>query len=478
MSKKEKAEWNRKVKQLTEETKKLETEIEEIKSNKIFENAFEWRFEFPEVLNDEGDFVGFDVVIGNPPYIQLQAMKEVSEQLKRFEYQTYEKTGDIYSLFFEKGNQILKQNGFLAYITSNKWMRAGYGKTTRNYFLEHTQPELLIDLGSGIFEEATVDSSILIFSKKSYTKAFKALDISKEKQVQNIEAYHNKFLLINPKKDESWTIASEIEQSIKAKIERIGKPLKEWDIQINYGIKTGYNEAFIIDGKKKDELIAQDPKSAEIIKPILRGRDIKRYKAEFADLWLINTHNGVKDKNIPRIDVVKDYPAIYKHLLQYETQLKKRQDKGDHWTNLRNCAYIEEFEKEKIVFQEMVQNSSFLYDYNKNFCLDTGRIITGKDLKILISILNSNIFFFSVKYFYGGGGLGETGIRMKHNFFENFPIPPLSPMEQQPFIDLVEQILAKKEKGEDTTDLENQIDQLVYQLYGLTEEEIKIVEGK
>ncbi|MFN3315949.1 MAG: Eco57I restriction-modification methylase domain-containing protein, partial [Raineya sp.] len=285
-SEKEKKERERKAEQLAQEIQKLETEIEAIKSNKIFENAFEWRFEFPEVLNDDGDFVGFDVVMGNPPYIQLQAMKETSEQLKRFEYKTYEKTGDIYSLFYEKGHQILKNKGFLAYITSNKWMRAGYGKSTRNFFLTHTQPHLLIDLGSGIFEEATVDSNILIFEKTEYKTPFDALDISKEKNTQHLYQYYSRMLKINPQPDESWTIASALEQSIKQKIERLGKPLKEWDINIYRGILTGYNEAFIIDGKKKDELIAADPRSAEIIKPILRGRDIKRYKAEFADLWL------------------------------------------------------------------------------------------------------------------------------------------------------------------------------------------------
>ena len=232
-------------------------------------------------------------------------------------------------------------------------------------------------------------------------------------------------------------------------------------------------------GFKRAELIAQDPKSAEIIKPILRGRDIKRYQAEWQDLWLINSHNGVKEQNITRVDVVKDYPAIYQHLLQYETQLIKHQDQGDHWTNLRNCAYIQEFEKEKIIFQEMVQFSSFIYDNNnKYFCLDTGRIITGKNLKFLIAILNSKLFFYAVKNFYGGGGLGETGVRMKHSFFENFVLKQLSESEQAPFVALVEQILAKKELGEDTQALENQIDQLVYELYGLSEEEIKIVEGK
>jgi methylase of polypeptide subunit release factors len=483
MSKKEQAEWNRKLKQLTEETKKLETEIEEIKSNKIFENAFEWRFEFPEVLNDEGDFVGFDVVIGNPPYIQLQAMKEVSEQLKRFEYHTYEKTGDIYSLFFEKGNQILKPNGFLAYITSNKWMRAGYGKTTRNYFLEHTQPELLIDLGSGIFEEATVDSSILIFSKKSYTKAFKALDISKEKQIQNFDAFQNKFLSISPKKDESWTIASEIEQSIKAKIERTGKPLKDWDVQIYRGILTGYNEAFIIDGKKKDELVAQDPKSAEIIKPILRGRDIKRYKAEFADLWLIATFPALKLN-------IDDYPAVRDYLKSFGKRLhqtgeefidvngqkaKTRKKTGNKWFETQDqIAYYEEFEKEKIVWGNLCTERQYSLA-QPSILINAPSPFINSGSKYLLSVLNSKISDFYILKL----GVKRDGgfFEYKPMFVEQFPVPELSQSEQQPFIDLVEQILAKKEKGEDTTDLENQIDQLVYQLYELTEDEIAIIEN-
>ncbi|PKQ69735.1 class I SAM-dependent DNA methyltransferase [Raineya orbicola] len=476
LSEKEKIEKELKAKTLALEIRKLENEIEEIKSNKIFENAFEWRFEFPEVLNENGDFVGFDVVIGNPPYIQLQAMKETSEQLKRFGYKTYEKTGDIYSLFYEKGYQILRENGFLAFITSNKWMRAGYGKTTRNFFLTHTQPELLIDLGSGVFEEATVDSNILIFKKQAYHRPFDALDISKEKKINNFQAYHHKTLQINPQKDESWTIASPIELSIKAKIERIGKPLKEWDINIYRGILTGYNEAFIIDGKKRAELIAQDPKSAEIIKPILRGRDIKRYRAEWQDLWLINTHNGVKEKNIPRIDVVKDYPAIYKHLLQYEKELIKRQDQGDHWTNLRNCAYIQEFEKEKIIYPNMTLFLPFIFDDKGHFINDKGFILTSNSisLKFLVGYFNSKI---SHRWIRENCPELQGGTReLRKIFFENIPIPPISETAQQPFMALVEQILAKKERGEDTQAEENQIDQLVYELYGLTEEEIKVVE--
>ncbi len=486
MSKKEKADWNKKVQQLTEETKKLETEIEEIKANKIFENAFEWRFEFPEVLNDDGDFVGFDVVIGNPPYIQLQAMKETSEELKRFNYITYEKTGDIYALFYEKATQILKEFGFVGYITSNKWMRANYGKSLRNYFLTYTQPNLLIDLGSGIFEEATVDSNLLFYQKRAFSQSFKALDISKEKDVSNIYNYYNKKVEIEPKLDESWTIASPIEKSIKDKIEAKGVPLKEWDIQINYGIKTGFNEAFIISGEKKDELITKDPKSAEIIKPILRGRDIKRYKAEFADLWLIATFPALKL-------TIDNYPAIKEYLESFGKKLyqtgegyiddegnkqKTRKKTGNKWFETQDqIAYYKEFEREKIIYPNMTLFLPFIYDDKKHLINDKGFILTSPSisLKFLLGYFNSK---FSHRWIRQNCPELQGGTReLRKIFFENIPIPQLSATEQEPFINLVNQILSQKETNEDTTDLEAQIDQLVYQFYDLKEEEIAIVEG-
>ncbi len=486
MSDKEKATWNKRVIELTDEIKKLETEIEEIKSNKIFENAFEWRFEFPEVLNDDGDFVGFDVVIGNPPYIQLQAMKETSEQLKRFDYLTYEKTGDIYALFFEKGCQILKEKGYLGYITSNKWMRAGYGKSLRNFFLHHTQPYLLIDLGSGVFEEATVDSNILVFKKQSFENSFYAIDISKEKEISDLFQYNHAFLNITPLLNESWTISSKIEQSIKQKIEKIGTPLKDWDIQIYRGVITGYNEAFVIDGKKKDELIAQDPKSAEIIKPILRGRDIKRYKAEFADLWLIATFPALKIN-------IDEYPAVKEYLKSFGKRInqtgetfidtngeksKSRKKTGNKWFETQDqIAYYQEFEKEKIVYPNMTLFLPFIYDIKNYYTNQKCFIITSNivNLKFLIGYFNSKV---SHRWIRENCPELQGGTReLSKIFFENIPIPQIPVSAQQPFIALVEQILVKKEQNEDTTELETQIDQMVYELYGLTAEEIEIIEN-
>ena len=467
MSKKEKSVWNKRVETLTKESKKLEAEIEEIKANKIYENAFEWRFEFPEVLNDDGDFIGFDVVLGNPPYVQLQKMGKESDDLGRMGFETFAKTGDIYSLFYELGYNVLKQSGLLTYITSNKWMRAGYGENTRKFFVEKTNPLVLIDFGGvQIFDSATVDTNILMLSKES--NQFKTLAcVVKDKALKDLSDYVRQWAtLTHFKSSDSWVVLSEIEQRIKNKIEAVGTPLKDWNINIYRGILTGYNEAFIIDGKKKAELIAEDPNSAEIIRPILRGRDIKRYSYDFADLWLINTHNGIKEKGIKPIDIA-DYPAIKKHLDTYYPQLEKRADKGETPYNLRNCAYIEDFSKQKIIFQEMVQEPSFILDEKGDYmCLDTARIIVGEELDLLLTIMNSKLFFYSIKTFYGGGGLGETGVRMKHTFFENFPMPKLNESQKNQLRQLlIEPILKSSE-----------INTIIYSAYNFDNEEIGFIE--
>ena len=270
--------------------------------------------------------------------------------------------------------------------------------------------------------------------------------------------------------DDSWTVLSPIEQNIKAKIETIGTPLKDWDICINYGIKTGFNDAFIISGEKKAELIAADPKSAEIIRPILRGRDIKRYGYEFANLWLINTHNGLKDNSISRVEI-GNYPAIKEHLDQYYDKLVTRADKGSTPYNLRNCAYMNDFSKQKIVFQEMVQSPCFCLDSDRHFMLlDTGRIITGEHLEYLLCLLNSTLFFFAIKHFYGGGALGEKGVRMKHTFFEKFNA--YVPTEEE------EHTLSELIKNDISSDTSRVIDNFFYTVYGLSREEIEFLENQ
>ena len=408
---------------------------------------------------------GFDIVIGNPPYIQLQ--KDGGKLAKMYEnqgYQTFARTGDIYSLFYEKGYQILKPKGILAYITSNKWMRAGYGEATRSFFAEKTNPLQLIDFaGIKVFESATVDTNILIFAKENNTFSTRAC-VVKDKELKKLSDYIKQNGVEGCRFDssESWVILSEIEQRIKTKIEAVGTPLRDWDIQINYGIKTGFNEAFIINGEKRKELIAQDPKSAEIIRPILRGRDIKRYSYEFADLYLINTHNGVKEKGIKRINI-EDYPAVKAHLDLFYPQLEKRADQGDTPYNLRNCAYIEDFSKQKIVYSNMCSEPSFYLDENGFLTNQKCFILTGEYLKFLIAFFNSTLF--------------------KYTFWDNFPVLGAKGRElskifmiEIPVIKPPKEIEIKISNLLDSQNYEN-IDKLIYELYNLTDEEISFIKN-
>ncbi|MCI5942566.1 MAG: hypothetical protein MRZ40_08330 [Ligilactobacillus animalis] len=238
---------------------------------------------------------------------------------------------------------------------------------------------------------------------------------------------------IDYKIGESWSILNEIEQSIKQKIEAVGTPLKDWNIEIKRGILTGLNEAFIISKEKRDELISADPKSAEIIRPILRGRDIKRCKYNFSELYVITAYKGINKI------IEEEYPAIYNHLKKYEKKLRQRGQvegkqgkKGSnqhHWTELDNNISLEkldDFSKQKIIFSEMVQSPQFYLDNEQYIVNDTVTFISGQNLDSLINYLNSQIIFNIYSLFYSGGGLGKKGVRVKKTFLEELPIPLVS----------------------------------------------------
>ena len=234
--------------------------------------------------------------------------------------------------------------------------------------------------------------------------------------------------ICNFNSSDSWVILSPIEQSIKRKIEAVGTPLKDWDIQINYGIKTGFNDAFIISAEKRNEILSncktedERKRTAELIRPILRGRDIKRYGYVDNGLYLINTHNGVRGR-IPRIKI-EDYPAVKAHLDQYWDRIATRADKGDTPYNLRNCAYLEDFFKPKIVYSEIVREPQFYLDKTGQFYPEaTVFIMTGDGIEYLYHAFHTNIITYIFKRFYAGGGLGEDGYRYKKAFFEKLPIP-------------------------------------------------------
>ena len=488
------------LKKLKIKSDQVQKEKEEILNNIIYRNAFEWRFEFPEVLDDEGNFIGFDVIIGNPPYIQLQKMGALSDSLQKVSYETFARTGDIYSLFYELGANIIKQKGLLTYITSNKWMRAAYGESLRKFFAEKTNPLILIDFGgTQIFDTATVDTNILMLSKESNQLKTMAC-IVKEKVLNNLSDYfrlhstNSQFI-----SSESWGILSDIEQSIKAKIEAVGTPLKDWDIRINYGIKTGFNDAFIIDGKKKDELIAEDPKSAEIIRPILRGRDIKKYSYDFADLWIIYVpwhfplHNDSSIKGASQAaedEFKKQYSAIYNHLLKFKNELSNRNNAETgvryEWYALQRWGsnYWEDFSKQKIVYIEIMTDNAqdgyefpcFTYDIQDTVVLNTAYIMTGNEveLKYILAILNSKLGRQLVKYY--TVQLQQKQFRMLNQYVSNFPIPKASEERLESFKIKVDRILLHKKNNDDYSIIENELLQEIYSIFDLSLEEIEFIE--
>ena len=270
---------------------------------------------------------------------------------------------------------------------------------------------------------------------------------------------------------DSWVILSDVEQSIKSKIEAIGTPLKKWDIQINYGIKTGYNDAFIITTEKRNEILAHclddadRERTAELIRPILRGRDIKRYSYDWAGLWLINTHNGVKGRLSP-IDI-NDYPSVKQYLDLHWEKIKKREDKGITPYNLRNCAYMDDFNKPKIVWIELSDEAKFTI-CEELIPLNTVFFITGEKLYNILGMLNAKITKWYFTHCLGTTSGVGTNRWLKYTIEQ---LPLIYNMDEQ-FESIVKSILSKP-----TIDLEKKIDKILYQAYNLSNEEIDFIES-
>ncbi|EHB1299345.1 class I SAM-dependent DNA methyltransferase [Campylobacter jejuni] len=485
-------------KEATKEFANLKKEYDNI-FNLESNHPFEWRFEFPEILDDDGNFKGFDLIIGNPPYIRQEELKELKSHLAK-NYKVYKGTSDIYTYFYELGFNVLKdRGGVLSYITSNKYTRAGYGEALREFLLKNVKFLEYTDLnGIKVFDSATVDTSILCFEKsKSKDNKFKYLALSNE--ILKTCAYdiglYKDFAEFsqNSLSKESFTFSDENTSALKAKIERIGTPLKEWyGLNINYGIKTGYNEAFIITTEKRNEILAnckdeaEKEHTAKLIRKMLRGRDIKRYSYEWAGLWVIGTFPSLK------IDI-EQYPALKQYLSQFLPRIEQSGEKGcrkktsNKWFETQdNIAYYEEFEKEKIVYPNMNKEFIAFFD-NEFFVLNQKCFILShqsnnkKELLYLTALLNSNVNFYYFKQI--GAKLGASGYEMSKIFVEKLPIPKINSKNQKiadELINLADEILKAKEqnKNANTQELENKINSIVYKLYNLTEEEIKIIENK
>ena len=444
----------------------------------------------------------FDVVIGNPPYVRQEAIKEQKPALQK--YKTYSGTADLFVYFYELGITHLKESGLLGFICSNKFFRASYGENLRKFILENTQITHIIDFtGVKVFEDASVDSAITIFKKRRVYENSKFNFLASS----TINLKIQKFIQIpqSTLNETNFTFLDNSKFELKSKIEKVAKPLKDWGVNINYGVKSGLNEAFIIDSETRDKILStcigdERERTQKLIRPILRGRDIKRYDYEWAGLWLINIHNGYGTE--PRINI-DNFPRLKLYLDKFEPKLSNRSDKGATPYNLRNCAYLEEFEKEKILCARMVQSPKFAYDTNNNIPDNTVYCITGENLKFLLAFLNSTAVYKIFNFFYAGGGLeGE----IKINRLEILPIPQITPQNENlsnEIINLVDEILKANEKiklyekhmhtltldekleAKENIDALNdkikasdeKIDKLVFELYELTSDEIALITG-
>ncbi len=484
LSKKEKTAFNKKVKNLYAETTKLRSQIEEIKSNRIYENAFEWRFEFPEVLNEQGAFEGFDVVIGNPPYIRHEALKEFKPYLAERYTETAAGTADLYVYFVELGLALTKPQAQFVYILPNKWMRAGYGANLRSY-LQQQQIVNIVDFGDlPVFEEATTYPCILHLKKAEATTFFNTTAVNTLQFATGLANYiqqHTFEVDSTLLPNQGWTLTDAKTQRLLQKIKTAGVPLGEYvNGKIYYGIKTGLNEAFVIDHATKEQLIQADPAAAEIIKPFLAGRDIKRYKQPESDNYLILFPSGftktLVGKKLEEKAAFKHmkaaYPSIMQHLAAHEEKARKRYDQGQYWWELRACDYYEEFEKEKIVWPETSLDNQFCF-VPENIHLNKTTFFIPLSDYYLLALLNSKLarFYFSSivskmrgGYFSMSKAYAETiGIADGLSLFERIS-------------SLAKLVIKMKAKEIESFEIESQIDNLVYSVYNLSEEEIGIIE--
>ena len=458
-------EFNKKLNEMfVEEFGIDENDLDEI-------GAFHWFFEFSEVFVDNG---GFDVIIGNPPYVRQERINDIVKGVDYKEilsklYKPYDKTFDFSMFFILRSLELLKDKGYHSFIITNKWLRAKYGKKIRKFLKENVIIKKVIDFnGVKVFVGPTVDTMIYVVKKEKPNKDNKIF-YNNPKSLENIEEggyYVKQFKL----EDDNWNFVDERTLEIKEWIEKVGVPLKELDIKIFYGIKTGFNEAFIIDDETRKKLIEEDAKSEELIKPLLRGRDIGRYYVEWDKRWIIIVKYGFHKE-------LDKYPAILNHLKQYEKKLKNRGQVKigqHHWLELDNNPtdkYLKEFEKPKIVWQEIVREPSFYLDLSKIYGEATTFMMTSQriNLKLLLTLLNSKLSWTAIRFY--GTNLGDNTARYKKAYIEKIPIR--LPNNTKPYEILADYLLflnAKEDWREKYKELINFFDKgiadsLVYELY-------------
>ena len=414
---------------------------------------------------------GFDVVIGNPPYISHDS---IPTEIPCQHFKCYEPFADIYCYFYEKSITLLSLDGHVNFITSNSFLRANYGFPLRVFVHDNCDVIALINIdGSQVFDSAVVNAVIAMFSR--HRTSVRACIVNAHWDSGSFIDFVSKSrfsYLQHDFEDQPWTLVPPQCLAIRRKLDACGKSLEQLGAKIRLGLATGDNKAFVLDEQTRRRLVSSDPRNADIIKPVLGGRDIQRYSHK-ATHYILLTKNGV--------NVKRDYPTVYAYLGSFGEKFKKRGAKGEHWTNLRACAFFDDFKNEKILWIELTDNGRFSYSSKEEYLLNSAYFLISPDgvsPKFLLGILNSTTINFYMRQIAATSGMGT--LRWINNYVKLFPIPSVTASKQVPIATLVDRILAakKKDPNADTSALESGIDQLVYKLYGLTDDEIAIVEGR
>ncbi len=459
----------------------------------------DWTDLFPDVMKAGG----FDAVIGNPPYVRQETLGADFKAYAQSHYETYAGSADLYIYFIEKGVKLLRDGGMYGVIVANKWLRAAYGKPLRKW-LKNEALQSFIDFGDlPVFEDATTYPCIVIAKRGKNGETVNATQV-KTLDFDDLDAYigANSYKVRRiDLSDSGWSLAVGNAQDVLTKVKGAGIPLKDYvNGKIYRGIITGLNEAFVITDTVRKALIEQSSNSAELIKPFLAGRDVKRYEMPDNDRSLIlipsgwtNQHSGEALDKWAWLQA--QYPAIAMYLSQFQDKAEKRWDKGDYWWELRPCAYYDEFEKPKIIYPNICNQPEFTFDNQGLYANQKCFIIPTQD-KYLLGLFNSKLGFFLFKQLMPKlrGGYFEPG----YVFMKGYPIyrpnidDPAEKARHDEIVSLVETMLTLKREQGDLDPLftdkrqalayqiaaaDRKIDAAVYALYGLTADEIKIVEG-
>lgn len=417
---------------------------------------------------------GFDITIANPPYIPIAKLSsEMRTELSKQSYTNFVKSADIYCVFFERAIGLLKENGFLVFISSNRFCFTNYGRVLREYLSNKSIISLININEINVFESANVGSLISLIQNNKINKNF--IFINELTEELNIESFSDGHRLVQQSYfgKEPWNFGQNALQKLKQKIISNGIPFNQWKgIKVNRGITTGANKIFILDEPTKNRLILEDPKSAEIILPVLKGENIKRFYVEEPKQFIIFSYTDIN---------ITDYPAVFQYLKLHESELKEVYEakKGTkQWYELRKCKYYDKFKKKKLVWTRLSEVNEFAISLNGEFSIDSSSFAVGNNLEYLSAILNSKVILFYFKL--GSVIWGKNGIKWFGDHFDNIPIPSINVVQEKLFKSLVDLIITTKSQNPQTNtkELEDQIDIMVYKLYNLSYEEVKIIDSE